>query len=57
MGGRIAIDFALEHPDRVAAVVVVGPGLGGYRFDSAISPRTRCAETDPGSFSIHCCAK
>jgi pimeloyl-ACP methyl ester carboxylesterase len=34
MGGRIAIDIALEHPDRVAAVVAVGPGLGGYRFDS-----------------------
>ena len=34
MGGRIAIDFALTHPDRVDALVLVGPGLGGYRFDS-----------------------
>jgi pimeloyl-ACP methyl ester carboxylesterase len=34
MGGRIAIDFALENPDKVAAVVAVGPGLGGFRFDS-----------------------
>jgi 3-oxoadipate enol-lactonase len=33
-GGRVAIDFALEHPEKVAAVVAVGPGLGGYRFDS-----------------------
>jgi pimeloyl-ACP methyl ester carboxylesterase len=30
----VAIDFALEHPEKVAAVVAVGPGLGGYRFDS-----------------------
>ena len=35
MGGRIAIDFALEHSDRVEALVLVGSGLGGYRFDSA----------------------
>jgi len=34
LGGRIAIDFALEYPDKVAAMVVVGPGLGGFRFDS-----------------------
>jgi pimeloyl-ACP methyl ester carboxylesterase len=33
LGGRIAIDFALEYPERVAAVVAVGPGLSGYRFD------------------------
>jgi 3-oxoadipate enol-lactonase len=33
-GGRVAIDYALEHPDRVVAVVAAGPGLGGFRFDS-----------------------
>lgn len=33
-GGRVAIDYALEHPENVAAVVAVGPGLGGFRFDS-----------------------
>jgi pimeloyl-ACP methyl ester carboxylesterase len=33
MGGRIAIDFALERPDRVDAIVAVGSGLSGYRFE------------------------
>jgi 3-oxoadipate enol-lactonase len=30
VGGQIAIDTAIEHPDRVVAVVGVGAGLGGY---------------------------
>jgi pimeloyl-ACP methyl ester carboxylesterase len=34
LGGRIAIDFALEDPQRVEAVVAVSSGLGGYRFTS-----------------------
>lgn len=34
LGGRIAIDFALEHPDKVVAAVAVGSGLSGFRFDS-----------------------
>jgi pimeloyl-ACP methyl ester carboxylesterase len=40
-GGRIAIDFALERPERVAALVLVGPGLGGFRFDSDEATRHR----------------
>jgi pimeloyl-ACP methyl ester carboxylesterase len=34
MGGRVAVDMALEDPERVQAVVAVSSGLGGYRFVS-----------------------
>ena len=34
LGGRIAIDLALEDPDRVEAIVAVSSGLSGYRFQS-----------------------
>jgi pimeloyl-ACP methyl ester carboxylesterase len=33
LGGRIAIDFALVHPDRVDKLVLMGPGLTGYAFN------------------------
>lgn len=33
MAGRNALDLTLEHPDRVEALVLVGAGLSGYRFD------------------------
>jgi pimeloyl-ACP methyl ester carboxylesterase len=29
MGGRTAIDLALEHPDRVSALVLIGPAVRG----------------------------
>ena len=32
LGGRIAIDFTLEHPDMVSALIPVAPGLSGYQF-------------------------
>lgn len=31
-GSMIAVDFALEHPERIAKVVTVGPGIGGANF-------------------------
>ncbi len=31
LGAQIAIDFALEHPERVDRMVLSGPGIGGYR--------------------------
>jgi 3-oxoadipate enol-lactonase len=35
LGGRIAIDFTLEHPDMVEKLVLAGPGLSGWRDWSA----------------------
>lgn len=33
-GGQIAIDFTLEHPDYVSALVAVAPGISGYDFQA-----------------------
>jgi pimeloyl-ACP methyl ester carboxylesterase len=33
IGGRLAIDFTLEHPDRVSKLVLVGAGVGGEIHD------------------------
>ena len=33
MGGSAAIDFALEYPERVLALVLVSSALDGYRFE------------------------
>jgi pimeloyl-ACP methyl ester carboxylesterase len=35
LGGRIAIDFALEYPERVSALVLAGPGLSGFEFSAS----------------------
>jgi 3-oxoadipate enol-lactonase len=32
LGGRIAIDFALAHPEKVRAIIPVAPGLSGFSF-------------------------
>ncbi len=35
-GGRVAIDLALEHPDRVAALVLAAPALGGWNWSQQV---------------------
>jgi pimeloyl-ACP methyl ester carboxylesterase len=35
MGGAIALDTTLEHPDLIAALVLVAPGLGGFEESEA----------------------
>ena len=34
MGGQISIDFALAYPEMARALVLVGPGMSGFPFDS-----------------------
>jgi 3-oxoadipate enol-lactonase len=36
LGGRIALELALEGPDRVAALVLVGPGLPGHEWSDEV---------------------
>jgi pimeloyl-ACP methyl ester carboxylesterase len=33
LGGKLALDFALAHPERIWAVAGVAPGLGGHSAD------------------------
>lgn len=37
MGGGIAIDFALEYPERVTAVAALATTLGGYAWDRRLA--------------------
>jgi pimeloyl-ACP methyl ester carboxylesterase len=44
-GGQIAIDFAVEHPERVSALVPVASGLGGMDWPEGFSdPASMAAE-------------
>ena len=44
MGGRLAMDFALEHPTRVKALVMVGSGPSGLSLDVQGHPKEAEAE-------------
>ena len=35
-GGRLALELALESPERVAALVLVGPGLAGHEWSEEV---------------------
>jgi pimeloyl-ACP methyl ester carboxylesterase len=37
-GGMIALDFALESPDRVRSLVVAAGGIGGYESPDEVDP-------------------
>lgn len=39
-GGMIALDFALEFPDRVRSLTVVAGGVGGYESPAELPPET-----------------
>jgi pimeloyl-ACP methyl ester carboxylesterase len=39
LGGKTAIDFAIEHPEMVRALVLVGSGLSGHEFSEAYRQR------------------
>ena len=36
LGGRVALELALETPERVAALVLVGPGLDGHQWSNEL---------------------
>ncbi len=36
LGGRISLDFALTHPERVDALILAGPGLTGSPFQGPL---------------------
>jgi pimeloyl-ACP methyl ester carboxylesterase len=50
LGGRIGIDFALSHPDKVLSLVAVGPGLSGYQWpeddQKSVMEMTRAARDE-----------
>lgn len=41
IGGGIAIDFALAHPDATASLVLLDSSLSGYQWPSALTTETR----------------
>jgi 3-oxoadipate enol-lactonase len=48
LGGRIAIDFTLAHPDRVASLTAVAAGMSGFEFSAGNWPQQLRAAQDRG---------
>jgi pimeloyl-ACP methyl ester carboxylesterase len=48
LGGRIAIDFTLAHPDRVASLVAVAAGMSGFDFSAGNWPQQMRAAQERG---------
>lgn len=46
IGGQVALDTAIESPDRIAAVVGVAAGLGGYATDATPEEDVRYVQMD-----------
>jgi pimeloyl-ACP methyl ester carboxylesterase len=44
MGSKTALDFALEHPERVDRLVLTSPAISGFRYDGP--PPPQAAELD-----------
>lgn len=43
-GGQLAIDFTLEHPEQVAALILIGAGVSGTQPSAFV--QARCKEID-----------
>jgi 3-oxoadipate enol-lactonase len=41
-GGQIAINFTLEHPDRVSALIPVAAGISGFEYQPGDNKIARC---------------
>jgi pimeloyl-ACP methyl ester carboxylesterase len=41
MGGSIALDFAVEHPNEVQSLILVSPGVSGYKPSDSEEERLR----------------
>ncbi|HET6952597.1 MAG TPA: alpha/beta hydrolase [Acidimicrobiales bacterium] len=44
MGGRVAVELALAHPDRVAGLVLIAPSVRGARYDEPLSAAVKRLE-------------
>jgi len=44
-GGRIALDAALDAPERVTGLVTIGSTPGGQEQDGATTASSRCSPT------------